>query len=140
WYKLEPFSDEFFGMICKYMQNMYEHGNNMIYVPILNVRREITDRPPQLLIVNESKPGQYEFDFSRVRRFVQMAKEIGFDSYEWTHFWTYGKLIDNKPMPAGTPTRVGRGVSKLYEAVSPRYETVSDGREYSGSVLVSYLR
>lgn len=117
WYKLEPFGDEFFGMLRKYLQNMYDHGNDMIYVPLLNIRREITDRPPQLLIVDETKPGQYEFDFSRVRRFVRMAKEIGFDAFEWTHFWTYGKLID-KPMPAGTPTRVytdrGRGLELLF--------------------------
>ncbi|WJH33710.1 DUF4091 domain-containing protein [Paenibacillus sp. CC-CFT747] len=105
WYKVEPFGDEFFDRLRPYLKNMYEHGSNVIYVPILNIRREITDRPPQLLIVKAPEPGKYEFDFSRVRRFVHMAKEIGFELFEWTHFWTYGHLVD-KPMPAGTPTRI----------------------------------
>ncbi|MDF2684228.1 MAG: hypothetical protein K0R47_5418 [Brevibacillus sp.] len=106
WYKLEePFSDEFFKLVRPYMQNMMDHGSNVIYISILNGRREIMKRPPQLLIVNETGPGQYEFDFSRVRKMVEISKEIGFEFFEWTHFWAYSHNIE-RAASAGNPTNI----------------------------------
>jgi hypothetical protein len=105
WYKLEPFGDDFFRIVRSIMQNMLDHGSNVIYVPILNIRREIMKRPPQLLIVKEAEPGIYEFDWSLLRKFVHLAKEIGFEFYEWTHLWAYSHN-NAKAVSAGTPTRI----------------------------------
>jgi hypothetical protein len=53
------------------------------------MRRAVIEDPGQLLIVNEPKARTYEFDWSRVKRFVDLAKEVGFKKFEWTHLWIY---------------------------------------------------
>jgi hypothetical protein len=89
WYKIEPFGDRFFELTKAYLENKRDKFQDVIYVPIFYMRREIVERPSQLLIVNEVEPGEYEFDWSRVKRFVDLAKSVGFDKFEWTHFWIY---------------------------------------------------
>jgi hypothetical protein len=68
---------------------MLNHGSDLVYVPIFYMRRAIIEDPAQLLIVNELERGKYEFDWLRVKRFVDMAKEVGFKKFEWTHLWIY---------------------------------------------------
>jgi len=133
WYKLEPFGEECFQMLRFYMQNMFDHGVNVIYVPILNGRREIMKRPPQLLIVKETEPGRYEFDFGRVRKFVQIAKEIGFEYFEWTHFWAYSHYTD-KAISAGTPTRIYTERNGKLELLFP------EDLDGTGEVFHNYMK
>jgi hypothetical protein len=133
WYKLEPFGDECFRMMRLYLQNMYDHGSNAIYVPILNIRREIMKRPPQLLIVREKGPGQYEFDWSHIRKFVHMAKDIGFEYYEWTHFWAYSHHTA-KAVSAGTPTRIYTERNGKMELLFP------PDLDATGEVFANYMK
>ncbi len=105
WHQVEPFGEEFFRIIRPYLENMRDHGTNVIYVSILNCRRELCERPPQLLKVQELEPGKYKFDWELVRRFVRLAKEVGFDYYEWTHFFAYSHNKD-RVASAGTPTPI----------------------------------
>jgi hypothetical protein len=104
WYKLPVLDEEWFQMVRPYLANMIEHGSDVILVPMFYMRREIVERPSQLLIVNEPKPGKYEFDWSRVKRFTDLAKEIGFDYFEWPHFWQY--QVDPSRYAVDTPQRV----------------------------------
>lgn len=87
WYKVEPFGDEWFRLTEPYLRNMLDHGSNVIFVPLFHHRREVVQRPAQLLIVSEPRPGEYEFGWSRVKRFVDLAKKCGFEQFEWPHFW-----------------------------------------------------
>lgn len=89
WYKTEPFDERWWGLTRKYIDDMVAHGNDVVYVPIFFMRREVFKRPAQLLIVTEPSPGVYRFDFSRVKRFVDMAKQSGVSGLEWSHFWIY---------------------------------------------------
>src|SRR6185312_3659961 len=68
---------------------MLAHGSDVIYVPIFFDRRETFKRPCQLLVVDEPEPGKYRFDWSHVKRFTDMAKEVGFKRFEWSHLWIY---------------------------------------------------
>jgi hypothetical protein len=61
----------------------------VVYVPIFFDRRETFKRPCQLLIVNEPTSGKYQFDWSEVKKFTDMCKEIGFKKFEWSHLWIY---------------------------------------------------
>ena len=36
-----------------------------------------------------SASGIYDFDWAQVKRFVEMAKSIGFKKFEWSHLWIY---------------------------------------------------
>lgn len=90
YYRTGMFEDQrWWDLTYAQMQNMYEHGSNVVYVPMFFNRRETFKRPCQLLIINEPEPGQYEFDWSLVKRFVAMCKEIGFKEFEWPHMWIY---------------------------------------------------
>lgn len=90
YYKTGMFEDERWWQLTRaQMQNMYDHGSNVVYVPMFFNRRETFKRPCQLLIINELEPGKYEFDWTNVKRFVDMCKEIGFKEFEWPHMWIY---------------------------------------------------
>jgi hypothetical protein len=90
YYKTGMFEDERWWEITRWqMENMLEHGSDVVFIPIFFERRETFKRPCQLLIVNETAPGKYEFDFSLVKRFLGMSKQIGFKQFEWQHFWIY---------------------------------------------------
>ena len=60
------------------LENMLDHGSDVVYVPMFFMRRETFERPCQLLIANEPSPGKYEFDFSRVKQFTDLCRDIGF--------------------------------------------------------------
>lgn len=89
-YKTGMFEDQRWWDITKaQMEDMLSHGSDVAFIPIFFERRETFRRPCQLLIVNEPTPGKYEFDFSLVKRFLDMTKEVGFKQFEWQHFWIY---------------------------------------------------
>jgi hypothetical protein len=129
WYEMQPFGDEWFRIARRYLQNMLDHGSNVIMVPIFYTRREIVARPPQLLGVTETAPGQYEFDWSRTRRFVEMAREIGFAHFEWPHFWSY--KVDPTMASVETPTRIYTWEDGRARPLWPP-ETPATGRVYRG--------
>jgi hypothetical protein len=90
YYKTGMFEDQRWWDITKaQMEDMLAHGSDVAFVPIFFERRETFKRPCQMLIVNEPSPGKYEFDFSTVKRFLDLTKEIGFKKFEWQHFWIY---------------------------------------------------
>jgi hypothetical protein len=90
YYKTGMFEDQRWWDITKaQLENMLDHGSDVVYVPIFFDRRETFKRPCQLLIVNEPQPGKYEFDWTQVKRFLEMSKQIGFKKFEWSHLWIY---------------------------------------------------
>jgi hypothetical protein len=90
YYKTGMFEDErWWNLTRDQMQNMLDHGSNVVYVPMFFNRRETFKRPCQLLIIDEPEPGKYTFDWSNVKRFTDMCREIGFEEFEWPHMWIY---------------------------------------------------
>jgi len=89
YYKTGMFDERWWQLTRAQLADMLAHGSDVVYAPIFFDRREAFKRPCQLLIVDEPKPGVYEFDFTRVKRFVEMSKEIGFKQFEWSHIWIY---------------------------------------------------
>ncbi|MEW5979479.1 MAG: DUF4091 domain-containing protein [Acidobacteriota bacterium] len=121
WYKVEPFSDAWWWIVEPYIRNMVSHGSNVVFVPIFYMRREIVERPPQLLKVRTPAPGKYEFDFSDVRRFVKLAERCGAQYFEWTHLWVYWGVRN----PIRVYRQEGKRWSLLWDpdtdATSPTY-------------------
>jgi len=89
YYKTGMFDERWWKLTKGQLEDMLDHGSDVIYVPMFFDRRETFKRPCQLLVVNEPKPGVYEFDWSQVKRFTDMCKEIGFTRFEWSHLWIY---------------------------------------------------
>jgi hypothetical protein len=90
YYQTGMFEDERWWKLTRdQLQNMYDHGSNVVFVPMYFSRRETFKRPCQLLIVNRPRSGEYEFDWKLVKRFTDMCREIGFREFEWPHMWIY---------------------------------------------------
>ncbi|HEX5554828.1 MAG TPA: DUF4091 domain-containing protein [Chitinophagaceae bacterium] len=89
YYKTEMFDNRWWQLTRAQMADLLDHGTDVAYTPLLFDRKEIFKRPCQLLVVDEPSPGQYRFDWSRVKRFTDMCKAIGFKKFEWTHMWIY---------------------------------------------------
>jgi hypothetical protein len=89
WYKTGRFDERWWKITHDQLKDMIEHGSDVISVPMLVARRETFKRPCQLLIVKEPEPGKYEFDWSIVKGFIDMSREIGFKKFEWSHLWIY---------------------------------------------------
>ena len=119
WYKTGMFEDPKHWEITRnYIQDMVDHGQDTIYVPIFFMRRETFKRPAQLLKVHEVSPGKYEFDFSDVSKFLKMAKECGAEYFEWSHLWIYWGVenpvrvyewVDGKAVMLWPPDTDGHG-------------------------------
>jgi hypothetical protein len=131
WYKLPVFGDEWWKLARAYLKNMRFHGLDVIKVPLFYCRREIVERPPQLLKVTEPKPGQYEFDWSQVKRFVDLARDAGFQQFEWSHLWLY--KTDPSKASVDTPTRVYTWSDGRAHLLWP------EGTEATGTVYRNFL-
>ncbi len=132
WYKQPVFGEAWWQIMPAYLDNMLQHGSDVILVPIFYMRREIVERPCQLLIVNEPKPGEYEFDWTRVKRFVDMAKKAGFTRFEWSHFWSY--KVDATTSSVDTPQRLYTWKDGRAELLWP-----PKGTEATGPVFRNFL-
>jgi glycosyl hydrolase family 123 len=88
YYKIKPFSERFWELADAFIKNLTEHNFNTIYSPIFNARHEILKRPAQLLRVRRVADDKYEFDFSDVRRWINLARKNQAEYFEWTHFFT----------------------------------------------------
>ena len=121
YYKTEPFSDRFWELAEAYIENLTAHNLDVVYSPIFNARHEILQRPAQLLKVRPLGDDRYEFDFSDVRRWIQLAKKHGAHFVEWTHFFT----------PAPTSGKYPQRIFERWETIgkllwAPEISAVSD--------------
>jgi len=89
YYKTGMFDDRWYKLTRAQLEDMLDHGSDVVYVPVFFDRRETFRQPCQLLVVNEPSPGKYEFDWSEVKKFTDMVQEIGFKRFEWSHLWIY---------------------------------------------------
>ena len=71
YYKVEPWSDEWYALTKPYLENLISHGSDVIFVPAVFPRREYVKRPSQMLGVTETAPNQFEFDFTEIRKFIR---------------------------------------------------------------------
>ena len=119
YYKLDMFEERWWALTKKQIENMVDHGTNVMYTPIFFNRREVFKRPCQLLIVDEPQPGKYKFDWTRVKRFVDMAKGAGVEKFEWSHLWIY--------LGVENPMRIYKEKGGKYEMLwSPDISGTSD--------------
>lgn len=112
-YRIEPFSERFWELADAYIRNLIEHGIDVIYTPIFNIRAEKLRRPAQLLKVRKSGPDQYEFDFSDVRRWLRLATRHRANFVEFSHFFSPA------PESAAYPQKIYERVDSIGELLWP---------------------
>ncbi|MBP5274712.1 MAG: DUF4091 domain-containing protein [Abditibacteriota bacterium] len=88
YYKVEPFTEEFWPVCEKYMRDYSDHGNTMIYLPLFTPPLDGVKRPTQLLGVERTAKDKYSFDFTLADKYVELAGKCGIKEFECVHFFT----------------------------------------------------
>ncbi len=84
-------SEAHWALMEKYMQLAAAHGMNMILTPVVTPPLDTavgTERPTVQLVGVEKMGESYTFDFTLLRRFVQVAKRCGIAHFEISHLFT----------------------------------------------------
>lgn len=122
YYKTGMFDDpKWWNITRAQLADMFDHGSDVVYVPVFFDRREAFRRPCQLLVVKEATPGRYEFDWTLTKRFTDLCKQLGFKRFEWSHLWIYWG-VEN-------PVRIYKKVGNEYVMLWPE-DTPATGEVY----------
>ena len=91
YYKVEPFSEEYWSLLRSYVKNAVAHGVNMIYTPVFTppLDTEVGGERPtfQLVEVDKIDVG-YRFSFRNFDKYVRICTECGIKYFEISHFFT----------------------------------------------------
>lgn len=91
YYKVPVFSEEHWRIIEKFVESAVAHGINMILTPVftppLDTKKGGERTTVQLVgVVKEN--GEYTFDFSLLKRWIEMCKRTGVEYLEISHLFT----------------------------------------------------
>lgn len=90
-YGCEIFSEEHWKLIEKFLRLGAQNGINMILTPVFTppLDTEIGGERPTVQLLDIEKSGDtYKFDFSKLLRWVNLCKSIGFKYFEMPHLFT----------------------------------------------------
>ena len=85
------FSEKHWRLIENYMELAARHGVNTIFTPILTPPLDTAvgkQRPTVQLVDIEKRSDGYSFDFSRLYRYIEIAKKCGIRRFEINHMFT----------------------------------------------------
>lgn len=94
YYKTELYDERWWQLTRAQMKDLIEHGNDVAFIQNFFELRAVFKKPCQMLIVNEPAPGKYTFDWTNVKRFIDMCHELGYKKFEWAHLWLYWGVQD----------------------------------------------
>ena len=84
-------SNEYFVLLEEYMQVFKKFGHNLILTPVFTPPLDTAiggERPTNQLVQVTVENGKYSFDFSLLKRFVDLAKKVGIPYFEISHLYT----------------------------------------------------
>ncbi|MBE6778038.1 MAG: DUF4091 domain-containing protein [Ruminococcaceae bacterium] len=91
-HRVKMFSDDFFTILEDYIRVATRHGMNMILLPAFTPALDTpvgTERmTAQLVGVTVTDEGGYTFDFSLMKRFLDVCRRAGATHFEHSHFFT----------------------------------------------------
>ncbi len=87
-YRCAGFDERFWQLIEAYLRDLSAHGQDTAHVPLFTPSTDGVKRPTQLLHVLRRGRDGYAFDWSDVRRYVELARACGLRRFEWTHLFT----------------------------------------------------
>lgn len=90
-YNEKVFSDRYFKIMADYVKKAAQNGMNMIlmpaFTPPLDTGVGSERMTVQLVKITKTESG-YEFDFSLMKRFVDICRKCGITHFEHCHFFT----------------------------------------------------
>lgn len=90
-YNKEIFSDEYFVIMRDFVRKAAKNGMNMLLTPFFTPPLDTMvgdERMTAQLVKIKVENGKYSFDFSLVKRFVDMCREDGIKYFEHSHLFT----------------------------------------------------
>ncbi len=91
YYGIEPFSDEYWRINENFMRTAAIHGMNCILTPLftppLDTKVGGERRTVQLVKVRRAG-GKYYFDFTNLKKWIDLAQRCGIRYFEMSHFFT----------------------------------------------------
>ena len=90
-YGVEVFSDRFFEIMRSFLTEASKHGMNMILLPAFTPPLDTTigkERKTVQLVKVEYKDGKYIFDFSLMKKYIDLCRKCGIDYFEHSHLFT----------------------------------------------------
>lgn len=91
YYTVDVFSDEYWRITKNFLKTACDYGMNCVLTPLFTppLDTEIgKERPTVQLIDVEINNGKYSFNFSKLDKWISMAKDCGIDYFEMSHFFT----------------------------------------------------
>ena len=88
YYRTDGFDESFWHLLPAYIQNVADHGQDTLYVPVFTPPLDGIKRPSQLLHVTRTGDQSYRFDWRDVERYIGTANACGIRKYEWCHLFT----------------------------------------------------
>lgn len=91
YYNIDIFSDEYWETAENYIKNAVKHGMNMILTPIFTPPLDTQvggERPTVQLVKVKKENGNYTFDFSNFRKYINICLENGIEAFEISHMFT----------------------------------------------------
>ena len=129
WYGVEPLSEPHWELIERYIKTAVDHGVNMILTPLftppLDTKIGGERLTVQLVGVSENK-GRYTFDFSRLKRFIDMARRQGIEYFEMSHLFTQWGALAAPKIVAESGGELRRIFGWDTEASDPAYKAFLD--------------
>lgn len=91
YYDLELFSDEFFAVMKDFLATAVKNGMNMVLTPAFTPALDTAigeERMTVQLVGVKKVDGKYFFDFSMMKKYIDVAREAGIKYFEHSHFFT----------------------------------------------------
>ncbi|MBO4734724.1 MAG: DUF4091 domain-containing protein [Clostridia bacterium] len=90
-YGVKVFSERFFEIMRSFVTEAAKHGMNMILLPAFTPPLDTTigkERKTVQLVRVEYKYGEYIFDFSLTKKYIDLCRECGIKYFEHSHLFT----------------------------------------------------
>ena len=91
YYNVPVFSEEHWKIIGNFMKSAAAHGINMILTPVFTPPLDTNigcERPTVQLVGVTRTKGKYSFDFSKLERWIGLARKSGIKYFEISHLFT----------------------------------------------------
>ena len=129
YYGLELFTDEYFKVMADFLAPSVKNGMNMVLVPAFTPPLDTAigaERKTAQLVKIVKNGDKYTFDFSLMKKYIEVCRSIGIYMFEHSHFFTQWGAAHAPKIVA----EVNGKIEKIFG-----WETDASGDEY-----VNFLR
>ena len=125
YYHTDPSQERFWEILAHYLKDMADHGVNVAFTPLWTPELDTAigqERPTIQLLGITEKNGIYSFDFSLLKRYIDLARTCGIERFEMAHaFSQWGAKATPKVLVNGE-----RRFGWETPADSPQYQDFLD--------------